>query len=277
MWLQIVGKLRMVCTPPINHWWHVPLYVTARGLATGLVPSPHRSWDAEFDFTGHELLFRTADGGRETISLRPMTVAVFYNEVRGALERLGLDIRIHASPNEVVDAIPFADDTVHSSYDPDAVTAFWQQLVFAHDVLLEFRSRFGGKVSPVHFFWGAMDLAVTRFSGRDAPPHPGGAPNCPDHVMREGYSHELSSAGFWPGGGAEGAFYSYAYPAPKEFDEAPVPEQATFDEGLGEFILPFEFVRAAADPRRLVSDFLEATFDAASRLGGWGTQPGLEH
>jgi len=182
---------------------------------------------------------------------------------------VGIDVPIVARPNEVDPAIPFADDFGHASYDPAAVHAFWLQLVQAQRVLTDFRAGFGGKVSPVHFFWGAIDLAVTRFSGRPAPQHPGGVPNCPDHVMIEGYSHEISSAGFWPGGGAEGAFYSYAYPAPEGFSDAPVPAPAYFDHALGEFILPYEAVRTAADPDALVRDFLAATYEAAASLGRW--------
>ncbi len=269
MWVQIIGKMRMVSTPPINHWWHVPLYVTARGLATGFVPSPADGWDAEFDLVDHRLILRTTGGESEVLPLHAQSVASFYADVQAALARLGLGIRIFASPNEVPDAIPFADDEVHASYDPDAAHAFWRQLLFAQRVLQQFRGEFIGKCSPVHFFWGAMDLAVTRFSGREAPPHPGGAPNCPDFVMREGYSHELSSAGFWPGGGEEGAFYSYAYPAPDGYADADVPDGARYDTTLGEFILPLEAVRAAADPEGLVLDFLHATHDAAARLARW--------
>ena len=269
MWLQIVGKMRMVCTPAVNHWWHVPLYVTARGLATGFAPTPGAGWDAEFDLVGHRLVLSTPSGGREVLPLHAQTVAGFYRDVQDALARLDLRIRISASPNEVPDAIPFAQDEVHSAYDPEAANAFWRQLLFAQGSLLRFRGEFIGKSSPVHFFWGAMDLAVTRFSGREAPPHPGGAPNCPDSVMREGYSHELSSAGFWPGGGEEGAFYSYAYPAPEGYDLAPVPEGARFDAALGEFVLPLEHVRAAPDPAGLVHDFLRATHAAAARLAHW--------
>ena len=269
MWLQIVGKLRMACTPPINHWWHVTLTVTARGLGTGAVPYEGRLWDAEFDFISHELVLRTDDGERTLIALRPMSVADFYREVQAALSQLGLDIRIHASPNEVADAIPFGDDTVHASYEADHAQLFWRQLAYAHRILSVFRAEYTGKVSPVHFFWGAMDIAVTRFSGREAPPHPGGAPNCPDWVMREGYSHELSSAGFWPGGGDEGAFYSYVYPATDRFALAEIPGPGYFDTGLGEFVLPFEHVRDAADPDAVVLQFLRATYDVAVRDGRW--------
>jgi hypothetical protein len=233
------------------------------------VPYDGDVFDIEFDLLASELVVRRGDGGRRVVPLRPMTVATFYAEVMEALAGLGIEVAIHASPNEVDPAIPFADDTVHASYDPASVRAFWRQLVQADRLLGSFRSRFTGKVSPVHFFWGAMDLAVTRFSGRTAPEHPGGVPNCPPHVMIEGYSHEITSAGFWPGGGTEGAFYSYAYPVPPGYAEAPVPGGAYFSEQLGEFLLPYEVVRQSADPDRLVLDFLQATHDAAASLADW--------
>ncbi|MFG6504286.1 DUF5996 family protein [Microbacterium sp. P05] len=272
MWLQIIGKLRMACTPPINHWWHVALFVNARGLTTGAVPYEDLVWEAQFDFVAHELVFRASDGRQESIPLRPVTVAEFYRAVLDVLSRWGLSIPIFATPNEVADAIPFAEDTVHASYDASSATAFWQQLVYANGVLSTFRSGFDGKASPVHFFWGAMDLAVTRFSGREAPPHPGGVPNCPDSVMREGYSHELSSAGFWPGGGEEGAFYSYVYPATAEFSRAPA-GRGFFNAELGEFVLPLERARGSDDPRAVVLEFLDATYAAAYRDGGWDASP----
>ena len=269
MFTQIVGKIRLRCEPMVNHWWQVPLYVSARGLTTGAMPYDGDAFDMEFDLVDHTLRIRRSDGRSSEVALEPMPVAQFYAATMAALAGLGIDIAIAARPNEVDPSIPFADDFAHASYDADAVHRFWLQLVQAQRVLARFRAGFGGKVSPVHFFWGALDLAVTRFSGRTAPEHPGGVPNCPDHVMVEGYSHEISSAGFWPGGGAEGAFYSYAYPAPEGFADAPVPDGAHFDHALGEFLLPYEAVRTAADPDRLVLDFLEATYAAAARLGRW--------
>ncbi|WP_431245548.1 DUF5996 family protein [Leifsonia xyli] len=269
LWTQIVGKIRMALTPPVNHWWHVTLYLSARGLATGPIPVPGGILDIEFDFVDHRLVLRTSDGGRRDVALAGMSVARFYESTMRALGELEVEVSIHPVPNEVVVAIPFADDTEHCTYVPEQAQAFWRQLIDAQRLLQRFRSQFTGKASPVHYFWGAMDLAVTRFSGRPAPAHPGGVPNCPDRVMLEGYSHEISSAGFWPGGGEEGAFYSYAYPAPEGFAEAPVPEGAFYSEELGEFLLPYETVRAAADPDALVMEFLQATFDAAERLGRW--------
>jgi hypothetical protein len=269
LWTQIVGKIRMTLTPPVNHWWHVTLYLSARGLGTGPIPIPGGILDLEFDFLGHELVLRTSDGGRRSFPLAGKSVAEFYEETLAALGALGVDVSIHPVPNEVEVAIPFAEDTTHCTYVAEQAQAFWRQLIDAQSLLQRFRSGFLGKVSPVHYFWGAMDLAVTRFSGRTAPAHPGGVPNCPDRVMLEGYSHEISSAGFWPGGGAEGAFYSYAYPAPAGFAEAPVPEGAFYSEEYGEFLLPYETVRTAPDPDALVLEFLEATYAAAVRLGEW--------
>jgi len=269
LWTQIVGKIRMVCTPAENHWWHVPLYVSARGLTTGAIPYGGGVFDLEFDLFSRELVIRRSTGDRRSVPLRAMSVATFYREVTDALLALGIEVTIHAAPNEVDPAIPFADDETHASYDAASTLLFWRQLTQAQRVLREFRSRFSGKVSPVHLFWGALDLAVTRFSGRSAPEHPGGVPNCPDRVMVEGYSHEISSAGFWPGGGAEGAFYSYAYPVPDGFADAAVPSGAFYSEEFGEFLLPYEVVRASADPDGLVLDFLESTYRAAADLADW--------
>ncbi|HSL07308.1 MAG TPA: DUF5996 family protein, partial [Pseudonocardiaceae bacterium] len=206
MWTQIVGKIRLAQAPMINHWWQVPLYVSARGLTTSAIPHGRRLFDVEFDFCDHQLRIRSSSGQERDVALEPKSVAAFYTETVAALRDLDLEVSIRATPTEVERAIPFTDDYEHASYDPAAAQRFWRQLLAAHRVLTEFRSRFIGKVSPVHFFWGSFDLAVTRFSGRTAPTHPGGAPNCPDWVMVEGYSHELSSCGFWPGGGDEGAF-----------------------------------------------------------------------
>ncbi|WP_159576950.1 DUF5996 family protein [Microbacterium sp. 8M] len=272
MYTQIVGKVKMVLAAPVNHWWHVTLFVDARGLTTGAIPVGDRILELSFDFVEHVLIARTSDGRSETLPLGG-SVARFYAEVMALLSRLDVDVRIHPVPNEVAEAIPFPDDTVHATYDAEHARLFWQQLVQADRVLRRSRSAFRGKVSPVHYFWGAMDLAVTRFSGRPAPAHPGGAPNCPDSVMVEGYSDELSSAGFWPGGGAEGAFYAYAYPAPEGYAAAEVPEEAYFDAALGEFLLPYEAVRRAPDPDALVGEFLRATAEAAARLADWPPAP----
>lgn len=270
MWMQIIGKIRLSHAPLLNHWWQVTLYVTARGLTTSAIPCGSRILEIEFDFCDHELRMRTSDGGSRRISLEPKSVAEFYAQTVAALGELGVEVRIQASPNEVATAIPFAEDEVHASYDATAANLFWRQLVQADRVLHGFRSHFIGKVSPVHFFWGAMDLACTRFSGRTAPTHPGGAPNCGDWVMAEGYSHELSSCGFWPGGGEEGAFYAYAYPEPNGFADYPVgPPEAYYSKDFRQFLLPYESVRTAADPDAALMKFLQSTYDAAAALGNW--------
>lgn len=269
LWLQIIGKLRMVGSPFVNHWWHVTLSLSARGLATGPIPLDGLVLDIEFDFVDHRLVLRTSEGGREEIPLRPITVAAFHRLTFAALGRLGVDLEIHPTPNEVDPAIPFPDDEQHRSYDPAQAHAFWQQLIRADGVLRRLRSEFRGKASPVHLFWGALDIATTRFSGRPAPVHPGGVPNCPDRVMIEGYCDEISSSGFWPGGGREGAFYSYAYPEPDGYAETPVPPGASYDPALGEFVLPYETVRTSSDPSGLALEFLRATSAAAARLAGW--------
>jgi hypothetical protein len=271
MYTQIVGKIALSLRPPINHWWHVTLHVSARGLTTGAIPIGSGVMDLEFDLIDHVLLVRAGDDTPRTVPLTGSSVADFYAGVMAALSDLGVEVSIHTTPNEVEVATPFPDDTLHHSYDPHAVHTFWEQLVAAEHVLQRFRSEFRGKSSPVHFFWGSMDLAVTRFSGRPAPTHPGGAPHCPDSVMREAYSRELSSAGFWPGGGAEGAFYSYAYPAPRGFEAARMPEGAFFSGEFGEFLLPYERARTASDPEGLVLDFLHASYGAAVELGDWPT------
>ncbi|KRC52073.1 hypothetical protein ASE16_03175 [Leifsonia sp. Root227] len=269
MWTQIVGKIKMALAAPINHWWHVTLLVDARGLTTGGIPVGARTLEIAFDFVDYALVARTSDGGSVSFPLPGHSVAEFYARVFEALRELGIDVVIHPTPNEVEVAIPFAEDTIHDTYLPEHAGAFWRQLIQADRVLARFRSGFVGKASPVHFFRGSMDLAVTRFSGRTAPTHPGGAPNCPPSVMREAYSHELSSAGFWPGGGGEGAFYSYAYPAPDGYAEADLPEGASFSAEYGEFLLPYEAVRTSSDPDGTVLAFFDATYDAAARLGEW--------
>ncbi|WP_433503626.1 DUF5996 family protein [Pseudonocardia halophobica] len=270
MWTQIVGKIRMVHAPLVNHWWQVTLYVSPRGLTTSTIPYGSGAFEIEFDFVAHRLEVRSSDGGTGGLALRPMSVAEFYAETMAVLRRLGVEAPIRPVPNEVDPAVPFPDDHAHASYDGEAAGLFWRQLLQADRLISEFRSRFVGKVSPVHFFWGAMDLACTRFSGRPAPPHPGGAPNCGDWVMVEGYSHELSSCGFWPGGGEEGAFYAYAYPEPDGFSDYPVEaEGAAFSPEFQQFLLPYEAARTADDPDRVVRGFLQSTYEAAAELGKW--------
>ncbi|TDO37298.1 DUF5996 family protein [Paractinoplanes brasiliensis] len=272
MWTQIVGKVRMAYAPPVNHWWHVTLYPDASGLSTSVIPYGDGVFDMAFDFLAHRLRLRTGDGGSAEVVLEPKSVAAFYAETMDALASLGLTPRIHAVPNEVEPAIPFAEDKTHCSYDGASAQLFWRQLLQAQRVLEKFRSEFAGKASPVHFFWGAMDLAYTRFSGRHAPPHPGGAPNCPPSVMQEGYSHELASFGFWPGGGAEGAFYAYAYPEPGGYAER---NAAFYDPDLRECLLPYETVAAADDPDETLLTFLRSTYLAAADLADWD-RPALE-
>jgi uncharacterized protein DUF5996 len=270
-WTQIVGKVRLALEPMVNHWWQVPLYVSSRGLTTSLMHGPGGvGLEMEFDFLSHVLLMRTTSGEARSVALRPRSVADFYAETMAALDGLGMSVPILARPVEIEDATPFALDTLHHSYDADAARRFWLALVSAHRVIGEFRSRFVGKVSPVHFFWGGFDLACTRFSGRPAPRHPGGAPNCADWVMELAYSHEVSSCGFWPGGSEEGSFYSYAYPEPEGFASWRVsPEGAYYDAGLREFLLPYRAVRTAADPEATLLGFLESTYEAAAELGKW--------
>lgn len=271
MWTQVVGKVRLELGPPLNHSWGVALYVTPRGLTTGPVPHGTRSFEITFDFVGHALRITASDGSERAFALEPMSVADFYRKTMAALRELGLGVDIFARPVEVEEAIPFAADDRHASYDADAVHRFWRALVQAERVFADFRARFVGKSSPVHFFWGAFDLAATRFSGRPAPPHPGGVPNCPDRVMVEAYSHELASAGFWPGTGlGEAAFYAYTYPEPDGFRTAAVEPSAAYYHGdLREFVLPYESVRTAPDPDAALLAFLQSTYAAAADLGGW--------
>jgi uncharacterized protein DUF5996 len=270
MWTQIVGKIRLAHSPMVNHWWQVTLYVTARGLTTLAIPHPTGAFDIEFDFIDHQLLIRSSTGTIRTVALEPKSVAEFYSQTMQALDELRLPTHIQSHPNEVDPALPFAEDNEHASYDRGAANLFWCQLLQANRVLAQFRSRFIGKVSPVHFFWGAMDLACTRFSGRSAPRHPGGAPNVGDWVMVEGYSRELSSCGFWPGVGDEGAFYAYAYPEPDGFADHPVnPAEAHYRKDLVEYVLPYEVVRQAEDPDQTLLDFLQDTYEAAAIHAGW--------
>lgn len=272
LWSQIVGKIRLAHTPWINHSWHVPLYVTARGLETSLIPYGDRAYSIEFDFIRHRLQIFTAEGASRSIRLGTMSVSSFYRKLMQKLEELDIMVHIWPMPVEIPGPVkPFSENTGRAAYDPEAVTRFWRVLLQIHRVFTEFRARFVGKVSPVHFFWGAFDLAVTRFSGRTAPKHPGGAPNCADWVMEEAYSHEVSSVGFWPGAGlGEAAFYSYAYPEPKGFSEYPVrPQTAYYHANLREFLLPYEAVRTAGDPGAILLEFLQSTYEAAAELAGW--------
>ena len=272
MWTQIVGKIRLAQTSWVNHSWHVTLYATARGLTTSPIPHGARTFQIDFDFIDHQLLIQTSDGAVNTMALQPRSVADFYQELFSTLHRLGLDVKIRTTPNEVVDAISFDKDHVHASYDAEYANRFWRALVQADRVLKKFRAGFIGKCSPVHFFWGSFDLAVTRFSGRKAPEHPGGAPNCPDWVMREAYSHELSSCGFWPGGGPVPypVFYAYAYPEPQGFSAALVrPGSAVYDSAMREFLLPYDEVRRAESPDAVLLEFLQSSYEAAADLGRW--------
>jgi hypothetical protein len=274
LWTQIVGKIRLAKTPWLNHSWHVALYVSARGLTTSPIPDGARTFQIDFDFIDHVLVIATGDGHSRQVMLRPASVAEFYGEVMIAMRELGIDVAIDTKPNEVANPVRFEDDRAHASYDRDYAHRFWRVLSTSHDVMARFRTAFLGKVSPVHFFWGSFDLAVTRFSGRAAPRHPGGVPNLPDAVAREAYSHEVSSAGFWPGGGLGpvdfAAFYSYAYPAPDGFAQAKVkPSAAYFHKELGEFLLPYDEVRAGADPDATLIDFLQSTYAAAADLANW--------
>ncbi|HMF80461.1 MAG TPA: DUF5996 family protein [Candidatus Acidoferrum sp.] len=272
MWTQIVGKIRLTRTPWINHSWHVTLYLTARGLTTSPIPHPAGIFEIRFDFIDHKLRILKSDGAVQVIELRPKSVAAFYREVMAALSELKIDTRINTTPNEVEPAIPFDQDDKHRSYDPEYANRFWRVLLQSARVFQEFRSRFCGKCSPVHFFWGSFDLAVTRFSGRPAPPHPGGVPHLPDAITREAYSQEVSSLGFWPGnaGMPTPIFYSYAYPEPPGFAEAKVqPDAAVYEPKLREFILPYDAVRTAENPDKALLEFAQSTYDAASKLAKW--------
>lgn len=270
-WTQVVGKVRLALEPMVNHWWQVPLYVSSRGLTTSLMHAGDVGLEMEFDFLAHVLLIRTSSGEVRSVGLRPRSVADFYAETMAALEDVGIRVVILPRPVEIEDATPFPLDETHHDYDPDAARSFWRGLLHAHRVMSVFRARFVGKVSPVHFFWGGFDLAVTRFSGRTAPKHPGGAPNCADWVMELAYSHEVSSCGYWPGGSAEGSFYAYAYPEPNGFAEWKVepPGDAYYDTTWREFLLPYSAVRTAGDPDATLLRFLQSTYEAAAELSGW--------
>jgi hypothetical protein len=272
LWIQIAGKVRLTLAPWLNHSWHAVFYPTARGLTSSPIPYPGGDFQIDFDFLSHELLLARSTGQERRLALRPQTVAEFYREFMTNLAQLGIDLKINRMPNEIPDPIPFDEDRVHGSYEPDAAQRFWRALLSTHRVFTEFRSGFLGKVSPVHFFWGSFDLAVTRFSGRKAPLHPGGTPGLPDEVVREAYSHEVSSAGFWPGNGGLGypAFYSYAYPEPEGYSAAPVrPDSASYNKDLKLFLLPYDSVRETPDPEAMLLDFLETTYRAAAESGRW--------
>ncbi|HEY8351949.1 MAG TPA: DUF5996 family protein [Sphingomonadales bacterium] len=272
LWCQMIGKYRLARTPWLNHSWHATLYSTGRGFTTGLVPDAAGGVEIVLDLIDHEVLGMTSEGRSARFALRPMSVAEFHGRLTALLDALGATATFHGVPNEIPDPVPFIDDHEERPYDAAAVTRFHQVIVAATRVLQRFRTGFIGKSSPVHFFWGSFDLAVTRFSGRRAPLHPGGVPHLPDAVAQEAYSHEVSSAGFWPGGGGldHAAFYSYAYPMPAGFAAAPVaPAAARFDEQLGEFILPYDAVRTAEDPEATLLAFLESTYRAAADLGRW--------
>jgi hypothetical protein len=272
MWTQIVGKIRLAQSPWINHSWHVTLYVTTRGLTTSPIPYGNRTFQIDFDFINHQITIQSSDGGMAGFSLQPQSVAAFSGRLKDEMAKLDLHVNINQKPNEIPDPIPFDRDETHKAYDQVYANRFWRVLVQADRVFKEFRARFVGKCSPVHYFWGAPDLAVTRFSGRPAPEHPGGVPHLPDRVAREAYSHEVSSCGFWPGGGpiAYPVFYSYAYPEPSGFTSAPVKPNATFySKDLREFILPYDVVHAAESPDETLLDFLQTTYEAAANLANW--------
>jgi hypothetical protein len=267
MWTQIVGKVRLALSPRMNHWWHVPLYVTARGLSTSAIPYRSRLFEVEFDFLAHQVAIRTSDGQTKTVRLYARSVADFYREFMKTLASAGIEVKIWKVPVEIPDPIPFDRDEQHASYDPEYAKRFWRILVQADTSLKEFRGRYTGKCSPVHFFWGSFDLAVTRFSGRRAPEREGA-----DAMTREAYSHECSSAGFWPGGGGVdgAAFYSYTVPEPEGFTAAPAgPTKAFYHQGLHEFLLMYDDVRTAPDPKTALLDFLESTYQAGATLGRW--------
>jgi hypothetical protein len=271
LWMQVVGKVRLMLTPWLNHGWQVPFYVTARGLGTLSIPAGSEILEIEFDFITHRVVLRTSRGEKLTIPLKPKPVAEFHKQVMSCLKELGVAVAINELPNEVPNPVRFSQDRVHADYDADAAHRFWRALIQIDRVFKLFRSGFLGKVSPVHFFWGGFDLAVTRFSGRPAPLHPGGIPGLPDRVTREAYSHEVSSAGFWPGNETfpHAAFYSYAYPEPTGFRERSVTPGAIYNTTLGEYILPYATVRAAANPDTLLIDFLSTTYSAAADAGKW--------
>ena len=268
MWTQIVGKIRLKLTPPENHWWQVPLYVTATGLTTSPLPYKGRDFEISFDFIGHQLVIQTCDGAKKSRALRPQTVADFYNELISTLRSMGIDVKIYTTPSEQTDPIPFEKDTVHTSYDPEYANRFWRILLSTTDVFKEFKGRFIGKTSPIHFFWGSFDLALTRFSGRRAPERPGADP-----ITKEAYSHEVISVGFWPGDGEivkDAAFYAYAAPEPAGFKERRVrPAEAFYSNEKNEFFLMYDDIRSSDSPEQLLLDFCQSTYEAGAILGNW--------
>ena len=272
LWTQIVGKIRLALSPPVNHWWHSTLYVTPRGLTTGTIPYKTRAVEIRFDFIDRQLHIESSDGASQTVDLMPRSVADFYQAVMAALKEIDIEVQIWTMPQEIANPIPFDRDNEHTTYDPESVQRFWQILVQTDRILRTFRSSFIGKSSPVHFFWGSFDLALTRFSGRAAPQHPGGVIGMADWVTREAYSHEVSSCGFWAGDKAvtEAVFYSYAYPEPEGFQTYPIqPKEAFYNSQMREFILPYEVVRQAADPEAMLLTFLQSTYEAAANLAHW--------
>lgn len=272
MWMQIVGKVRLAQAPLLNHWWQVPFYLTVRGLTTSPIPYDSSTFQVDFDFIDHQLRIQTSDGAARAMELAPRSVAEFHREFMAALRELGMEIRIWTMPVELESPTRFEEDEQHATYDADAAHCFWRILMQTDRVLQAFRTRFLGKSSPVHFFWGSFDLAVTRFSGRRAPEHPGGVPGLADYVAREAYSHEVSSLGFWPGGGAipEPAFYSYAYPEPAGFADFPIlPSGAFYSNDLKEFVLPYDVVRTSDDPDATLLTFAQSSYEAAAKLGQW--------
>jgi len=267
MWAQIVGKVRLKLCPLVNHWWNVPFYVTARGMTTSAMPYEQRDIEVQFDFIEHQILIETSEGRVVALAMAPQTVANFYKKFMAALGKLGISVHIWTMPCEITNPTPFEKDYVHAAYDPEAAHKFWRILVWVDQIFKEFRAGFQGKASPVHFFWGSFDLAVTRFSGRPAPERPGA-----DSITREAYSHEVSSAGFWPGGGdIKGpAFYSYAAPEPPGFREQRVrPQAAFYHPQLKEFLLMYDDVRTVPSPKDALMDFLQSTYNAAADLGKW--------
>jgi len=277
LWTQMVGKTRLALSVPENHVWHVALYLTSRGLGTSPIPYGTRTFDVEFDFVAHQLVGRASDGARSALALEPRPMAEFFDRYRSLLRSLGVEANIRPMPCEIPNAIPFSRDRTHESYDPEAANRFWRVLVQAHRVLMGERGRFIGKCSPVHFWWGAMDLAFTRFSGRPAPRHPGGIPNLADRVTRDAYSNECMSVGWWPGNVgapiAEPAFYAYAYPEPAGFAAARVgPVGARYDAALKEWVLPYEVVRRAANPDAALTEFAHSAYEAAAALASWDRQ-----
>jgi len=275
LWIQIIGKIRLKKMPWLNHSWHVSLYISSRGFTTGSIPYERGIFQLDMDFVSHELVITTSEGKKESLKLLARSVANFHQELFKKLQQMGIEVEIHGKPNELEQAVPFSQDEQHRSYDAAEMNNLWQVLLKIDIVLNRFRAGFVGKNSPVHLFWGAFDLAVTRFSGRQAPKHPGGAPNMPDEIMQEAYSHEVSSCGFWPGSAQSPVpiFYAYCYPTPASFAGQPVePSAAYYSEEMGEFILPYQAVQESADPQATLMQFLNSTYQAAAVTGDWDTK-----